>query len=165
MLAAVLPRSRRRLWVGVPLVAAVAAISLVLWPRTSNHVDEFAARGAAGANARLTLTCPTGCSAGRKLVFDLDGTVGYRYFAAFARRSNGDVIWYFPQPNETSAPVAEALARAIVFGVEQPPGNYRVYGVFSDQPLTREAIRERFDPVQLTAGTHTKVVVRDLVVQ
>lgn len=166
MLAAILPvksRSKRWLWLAAPsMVAATAAIFLVVWPR--NH-GEFATRGGPGTNARLALTCPTGCSAGRKLVFDLHGTAGYRYFAAFARSSDGDVIWYFPQPNGTSERVADVLARTIVFGPEHRPGRYTVYGVYSGKPLSREAIKARFDPMQPTAGPDTKVVVTELVVQ
>lgn len=166
MLAAILPeksRSRRWLWLAAPsMLAAAAAVFLVLWSR--NH-DEFYPRGGPVTNARLALTCPTGCSAGRKVVFDLHGTAGYRYFAAFARTSDGDVIWYFPQPNGTSERVADVLARTIVFGPEHRPGRYTVYGVYSVHPLTREAIKARFDAMKTTAGPDTKVVVVDLVVQ
>lgn len=166
MLAAILPpksRSKRWLWLAAPSVlAAAAAVLLVVWPR--NH-NEFSPRGGPGPNARLALTCPTGCSAGHKLVFDLHGTAGYRYFAAFARSSDGDVIWYFPQPNGTSERVADVLARTIVFGPEHKPGRYTVYGVYSAQPLSREAIKARFDPVKTTAGPDTKVAVAELVVQ
>jgi hypothetical protein len=163
MLSAVMPRSSRRwLWATAPAVFAAAALSFVLWPRSTG---ELAARGSSVANARLTLACPTGCGAGHKLIFDLEGTSGYRYFAAFARDRSDEVIWYFPQPNEMSTPVIDVLSRAIVFGPEHTPGIYQVYGVFSDQPLTRDAIKARFDPKLMTAGAGAKVIVRELVVQ
>lgn len=163
MLAAVLPqRPRRGLWLAAPAILAAAALCFVLWP---SNASEFTARGGSRANARFTLSCPLGCQSGHKLVFDLQGTVGYRYFAAFARGPGGEVIWYFPQPNETSAAVTDVLDQSIVFGPEHTPGSYKVYGVFSDEPLTRDAIKARFDPVERTVGAHTKVVVRDLVMQ
>ena len=52
-----------------------------------------------------------------------------------------------------------------MLGPEHPAGTYHVYGVFSNVPLTRSAIRDAFDPTNLTAGEGTKVVTTDLVVR
>ena len=109
-----------------------------------------------------------GCTHGAKLVFDLHGTTGYRYFAAFAKRSDGMVLWYFPTSDAESSvalPTSGILDQGIILGDDHPAGMYRVYGVFSRAPFTRAAIRDAFDPTGLTAGPNTKIVVADVVVR
>ena len=170
ILAAVVPGARRRrvrwLWVAAPVLAA-SAVLVVLAPWRSGTRDDFAARGSDRAIGALGVACANGCQPGAKLLFDVHGTTGYRYLAAFAKRADGTVLWYFPVSDAaTSVDLASApsgvLDQGIVLGAEHAAGHYRVYGVFSQAPLTRAAIRDAFDAEHLTAGVATSVVAADL---
>ncbi len=160
-------RSRARWWmVTVPVVAAAAAaMLLVVRPWTGEHPDAFATRGGASAVAAFRPTCTRECKSGDKLLFDVRGTRGYRYFAAFARRADGTVLWYFPEGVDLETqPPGGVLDRGILIDREHPPGAYRVFGVFSFEPMSRDQIRERFDETRATAGPGTKVLEQELVV-
>lgn len=163
-------RRARWAWLAVPALAAAAAL-FVIAPWRATPSNDFTARGGAGPVANLRVTCPGPCEQGGKLVFDVHGTTGYRYFAAFAKGGDGTVVWYFPtSDSETGVelatlPATGVVDRAVVIGSEHARGMYVVYGVFSAQPLTRAAIRTAFDPAHLTAGAGTKVVTTDLVIR
>ena len=167
ILAGVLPAQASRarwFWLAVPALAAIVLVVIAPW----KTADEFTARGGTQPIATLHVSCATGCAQGSKLLFDLHGTTSYRYFAAFARRADGTVLWYFPSTDTaTSEPISTTgvLDRGIVLGAEHPAGAYRIYGVFSSTPLTRGAIRDAFDPAKLTAGSGTTVVPSDIEVR
>jgi hypothetical protein len=165
-LAVAAPRAHHRwIWLALPAIAVVALFVIAPW-----HVSpssEFGARGNSRPVAALSVTCTGGCTRGGKLLFDLHGTTKYLYFAAFAKRGEGPVLWYFPTADDaTSVAIAETgvLDRGIVLGPEHAAGTYRIYGVFSTTPLTRATIRATFDPVKLTAGD-AAVVTSDLEIQ
>lgn len=172
VLADVAPRRRARWWFAVvPAVAAVVAVMLVLGPWRGRAPDELTPRGAGRMLGAFKPTCARGCTAGEKILFDLHGTAGFRYFAAFGQRADGTVLWYFPSDDdgvgiELAQPLPSGmLDRGIVIGSEHPPGTYRVFGVFSNKPLSRAQIRERFDADHVTAGPGTSVIEQDLVVR
>ncbi len=167
VLADVAPRRRARFWLAIAAPVMAAAVVLVaIAPWRQHASDEFAARGSSRPVATFHATCNGACTRGGKLVFDVYGTTSYRYFAAFAKRGDGTVLWYFPAPDGTSLDIAAAthgvLDRGIVLGDEHSPGSYRVYGVFSNEPLTRAQIRAVFDEA---ARTGTEVVTVDLEVR
>jgi hypothetical protein len=160
-------------WLALPVIAAAAVLIVVLGSR-SGTPDPLAARGGDVPVAQLVPTCGAApCARGGKLLLDLHGTTGYRYFAAFARRDDdGTVIWYVPSAPDGTARALEGAVRdgvfadAIVVGDEHRPGRYRVYGVFAQAPLAREAIRALFDAdghVRATPGA--AVVDRELVIR
>jgi hypothetical protein len=166
------PLKRSRWWFAVmPAVAAAALVLFVLLPGRGHDSGEFTARGEGHAAGAFKPTCAHGCSTGDKILFDVNGTVGYRYFAAFSRRADGTVLWYFPASDADVSVdlVAQAgsgvLDRGIVIGNEHPAGTYRVFGVFSNEPLSRAQIRDRFDEAQLSAGPGTTVTAQELVVR
>ena len=174
VLGEVAPAPRRARWwfAAMPAVAAAAIVLLVvLAPWRSRQADDFTARGAAHVLGAFKPTCAHGCGPGDKLLFDLDGTTGYRYFAAFGQRSDGTVLWYFPSSEDaTSLDLGRQLGsgvldQGIVLGREHAAGTYRVFGVFSNEPLTRAQIRERFDDQALTAGPGTSVIEQELVIR
>ncbi len=105
------------------------------------------------------------CRAGARLAFEVTASEGRGYFAAFARRSDGVVIWYFPEPSGVSLLVPRASAslldRAVELGTEQPPGQYRVYGVFSARPLPRADVKRALGD-DLRGSADVSVVVQDL---
>jgi hypothetical protein len=165
VLAGVAPRRRARWWLAVAApVLAAAAVLFVIAPW--RHESEFTARGSSRPVATFRATCNGGCTRGGKLVFDVYGTTSYRYFAAFAKRGDGTVLWYFPAADGTSLDIAASLHgvldQGIVLGDEHPAGSYRVYGVFSDAPLTRAQVRAVFDE---GARAGTEVVTVDLEVR
>jgi len=153
VLAEVAPASRRRrtAWLVAGLGLAAAAGLLLVLPRLSpspGRADEtFTARGGGAPSAFRAHCGDTGCRAGAKLVFEISEGAADRYFAAFARRADGTILWYFP---ETAAGTSKDLSRdlergvvttGIVLGAEHPPGSYEVYGVFSRRPLDRPAVK------------------------
>jgi hypothetical protein len=165
VLSAVAPRRRARRWFALA-VPALALAALVLWlvPR-SQPASEFTARGGDAHVATFAPKCNGECTQGSKLLFDLQGTTGYRYFAAFAKTPDGSVIWYASGRDLTRELEHGVLVDAIVLGDHQP-GRYRVFGVFSDRELSRDAIRELFDDqgrARLTAGV--TVVEREVVIR
>jgi hypothetical protein len=147
---------------------------VVVVPRGSGPAEpELAARGGGDVTA-FEPTCPgapaAGCRTGDKLLFDVHGTSGYRYFAAFSRRPDGTIVWYFPTSDGTSLDLSThqrsgVVDQGVVLGAEHPAGRYQIYGVFSRTPLTRQAIRDRFDEAAHHAGPDTRVVTRELVVR
>ena len=173
VLAGVSPPQRRvRWWMAlVPAAMAMVAILAIAPWRSSAPTSELAARGGSEPFAVFQPTCTDGCEAGHKILFDLHGTSGYRYFAAFSKRPDGTVLWYFPDAGRSSSidlvmqPESGVLDRSILLGADHPPGTYRLHGVFSREPLTREMIRAGFDETTLSAGPDTKVVVSELVVR
>lgn len=143
------PAPARRRWFFVFATASAAAALLLAIPLFRG--DEFATRGGGGNGADFTMYCTTNeqrtpCQRGSKLLFELRPTSSDRYFAAFARRSDGTVIWYFPVDEAarslglTQQQIGVATT-AFVLGPEHAPGLYRVYGLFWAQPLSRSEIR------------------------
>jgi len=167
VLAEVAP-ARRRWWLAtVPALAAAAIAVLVISTRTPQGElttrGELTARGSAGTFAAFEPRCAGACSRGDKVLFDLEGTTGYRYFAAFARRSDGTIVWLIPASVEIAVHTTKGvLDRAAVLDA---PGSYAVYGVFSAEPLTQDEIRAELDEHALTAGPGTRVVVQELAVR
>ncbi|CAN5167442.1 hypothetical protein BH11MYX1_BH11MYX1_35230 [soil metagenome] len=162
------PRPRHRwVWLALPALAAAVAL-VVIAPWHPSPGSELSARGGSRPVATLRVTCAGGCRHGAKLLFDLHGTTAYRYFAAFAKRGDGTVLWYFPATDDATSierSSSGVLDRGIVLGAEHPVGTYRIYGVFSNAPLTRGEIRDAFDPTKLDAGPGTAVVAADMEVQ
>ena len=174
--AGVAPASRRAAWYRLGLAAAGAAVLAgALWlrvhPAPPAPGQEFAARGARlEATESFRLLCSgaamTACKNGSTLGFELSGLAEPRYFAAFARRGDGAVIWYMPPPEEVTAGVAPSasavlLEQGVSLGSEHVPGHYLVYGVFSSEPLTRAQIKAALGQ-DLRGRAGTNVVVREL---
>ena len=167
--AQVQPKPERRprgawLFAAVAGAAAVAAAAVLL---VHPGEPEFQARGsrvAAASSPELVVSCPGagGCRVGSKLSFALRAQAT-SYFAAFARRFDGTIIWYFPEPESSSVAVPQTsepalLDRAVLLGPEHLPGHYEVYGVFSRQPLTREQLKLKVR--EDLSGSPDAVVVR-----
>jgi hypothetical protein len=172
VLGEVAPERRTRWWfAAMPAVAAAVVLLFVFAPWRPREQGEFTTRGAGHVLGAFKPTCARGCNPGDKLLFDLNGTAGYRYFAAFSQRSDGTVLWYFPSSDSavgldlTQQLGSGVLDQGIVIGSEHPAGTYRVFGVFSNEPLSRRQIRERFDDHHVTAGPGTSVVEQELVVR
>ena len=133
------------------LAGAAAALAVILTVLIRPRSDEFASRGGESA-ASFEARCAGAdgvrtCRAGDKLLFEVTGGPGAEYFAAFARRGDGAVIWYFPAEGQASPALAERAPRGvldsgILLGPEHPPGRYTVVGLFSPRPLSRDQVRE-----------------------
>ena len=173
--ADVAPPRRRLRWLFAVAPAVAAAMALVViapWrTETRGRVEpEFAARGGAKPVAALLAKCAAGCELGDRIIFDVHGTSGFRYFAAFGQRGDGTVLWYFPsEPHGTSIDLAQShagvLGDGIMLGAEHGTGRIRIFGVFSRAPLTREAIRTSFDETRASAGPDTQVIATEVVVR
>jgi hypothetical protein len=172
VLAQSAPRRRSRWWLAtMPAIVAAVTVLLVLGPWRGSEQGEFTARGGDHLLGAFKPRCAHDCAAGDKILFDLHGTIGYRYFAAFSRRADGTVLWYFPRSDDAkSLDLSRELGsgvldHGVVIGSEHPAGTYRLFGVFSNEPLTRAQIRERFDAEHVTAGPGTSVIEQQLVVR
>ena len=165
-------RRRRRTWLYASTVAVAAACVLLVMLARRDREPSFLARGGATPRAAVAVRCGPGpaarCQHGATLAFDLTGTTGYGYVAAFARHVSGKVIWYLPDSDTTwSTRIADhtvdgILATGVVLGDEHPAGQYRVYVLLSHEPWTRAEIRDRFSPDRDSLGDGTVIVTRDL---
>jgi hypothetical protein len=143
------PRSTRRFALGGFLAACgVAALLFMLRPGSIRR-GELVARGTAVSSPNFTPFCTAGsiCRSGARLAFQVEGA-GRRYFAAYARRPDGAIVWYFPsEPDGVSRDLAArpasggVLSEGIQLSDDHPPGRYEVFGVFSTRPLTRDEIK------------------------
>lgn len=169
VLDSVAPGARRRrtawlaLGLGLGAVAAVA-VMVVSLPSGPGAPDEFTARG--GEQPVFHAHCgDLPCRAGATLVFEVAPGQSATYFAAFARRGDGTVIWYFPETaTGSSKDLSRELERGILrtgiaLGPEHTAGDYEITGVFSAQPLDRAAIK-----ALVTAGG-AGLVKRTVVIQ
>jgi hypothetical protein len=158
VLDGVVPQPRRR-WLGARVfggalggLAVVGALLLWLVPTVGHRrIGDFVARGGSSI-AAVRAFCgsdPTGdsCLAGEALFFEVRGAPPSRYFAAFARRADGLVIWYFPETDAAGSLDLEthireqALDRQVRLGDEHRPGRYDVSLVFSPSPVSREDVK------------------------
>lgn len=151
------PRSRQRTLAAVlggilSLSGAAAAIAFFL-PLASHPPDneEFATRGPTDRSPALRLACIAAdtsevpCRVGGTLTFEVSKVPETaRFFAAFARRPDGAVLWYFPEPAGRSMelkPTPHLLSQAVRLGAPHVPGDYEVFAVFSSEPMTRAEIK------------------------
>jgi hypothetical protein len=190
MLAAILdqtvpaPRPRLRYWaLGSGLAAMAAAALLMLAPlgegeltrRGSGPGAEPPQLGAARA-PQLRVSCVAGgraspCTEGATLAFEVAAGAGLPYLALFGQRTDGTVVWYAPSPEGASARIGEeraVLPQAARLAAEDASPGYRVYGVFSKQPLDRAAIKQALGAALPTsdadapATSELRVLVRAL---
>lgn len=130
---------------------ATAMMFLFVLPRVGDS-PEFAKKGAAPSGPTLRLACAEAgragpCAQGRTILFEASGYGSRRHFAAFARRDDGTVIWYFPDAAAALTLTlsddgsGRALKKGIAIGAEHTAGRYVVYGLFFEQPRTRPEIR------------------------
>ncbi|MGE0867970.1 MAG: hypothetical protein AB7P03_05400 [Kofleriaceae bacterium] len=175
--------SGRRAWLTGPrlLLAACAAgavaLVLVFALGSSNapRPAQFASRGASAHVAAFELVCGgvkgAACRTGDRVAFDLQRSAGYRYFAAFAKASDGTVIWYFPETASRHSVdlsahlVGGVLDRTILLEGPRAAGRLSFYGIFSGVPLTQQQIIKRFNPGATDVGPGTAVVVQELTAQ
>jgi hypothetical protein len=157
-------RKRAWWWFALPAVAA-AAILIVLWPQGGG--DDFTAKGGDAAVASFAPTCGAApCARGGKLLFDLHGTTGYRFFSAFAHGADGTVIWYATGRELANALQNGVLDETVLIGDEHAAGTYRVFGVFAQTPLDREGVKALFDETGRVREVPGVVVVeKELVIR
>ena len=141
--AAVSARPRWQRWAPLAGAGLAVAAALALWVRT----PDFASRGAAlTSEPEFRALCAVPCKQGGTLAFELDAPGGPHYFAAFAQRADGAIVWYLPDADAPSQALSRdakslVLDRGVQIGSEQPPGSYEIYGVFSSRALTRSEIK------------------------
>lgn len=130
-------RARPRVIFGFAAALASAAAAIALF---ALRPPEFTARGAEETFS-VEVGCGGGdCTSGSRLLFDVTADPKYKYFAAYARRPDGAVVWYFPERDGALTPEITQLS-AIVLGSEHLPGDYTLTAIVSEQPLDRGAIK------------------------
>ena len=145
------PKRQRRIALAFALAGAAAVAVIV---PLALRDDTYTARGSGAPVAAFELR-----RSGDKVMFDLQPSAGYRYFAAFARSDDGTVIWLVP--DSTDALVDGVLARGAIL---DRAGHYVIYGVFSNAPLSRAEIKARFQPGATSLGPDTAVATRELTI-
>lgn len=152
VLAQVLERSapKRTWWVrpsfriGV-LVSATAALAL-MWGWSRQAQSEFTARGLETASFEMSCL-PAECREGSKVIFKLNApTPGY--FSAFAQNSDGTAVWYFSNFDTRHLMEDGVLPQAPVLSA-QTSGVIDVIGVFTSEPTSKNAIKERLTDSKL----------------
>lgn len=144
---------RRRLWGAFgALVAASAGIAGLFW--VGPEPGEFVARGGGPHfTVRCTPTLP--CGPGGRLEWFVQAQPPLTHFAAFARRADGTILWYFPDREDGTTLDLSVHAQAkggaldvgIELGQEHAPGTYKVIGMFLGAPLDRGQVRAAYlDP-------------------
>ncbi len=162
------------MWLTAAAAAAVVALVWLNAPKPSSEFGELASRGAAAtAQASFELVCGVRggaerCVRGDKLGFVVHASAG-RFFAAFARRPDGTLLWYWPALTGKSIPastlaVLDASSDSVLLDAAHLPGRYTVFGVFSTRPLARQEIERALGP-DLRGRTGIDVVERMLVVE
>ena len=152
-------------------LAAFAGFALVTIPivvilsgSPGEQGEEFLEKGALSEMPLFSIKCVDAahikdtagfkntCRPGDKIVFNVRPPTGQNHFSAFARReSDGLIIWYFPETEKGSSYALGApspnriLSKGVVIGKEYTSGQYKVYGIFSQKPTTREEIKSQFD--------------------
>jgi hypothetical protein len=161
-------RTTRFAWVWALGLAAAAAVALLWWAPAREPPAELAARGAGDEHGvALELSCGRAaapCRVSGSLAFELGPAPSTLYFAAFARRADGTIIWYFPEADAPSLKVSASTAphvleRAVTLGPEHTPGNYELFALFSKQPLTRAQLKAALGP-ELSGGANLRVLRR-----
>lgn len=158
--------SVRLVWVWALGLAAAAAVAL-LWPGRE-PASELAARGGGEANGvALELSCgrtAAPCRVAGSLAFELGPAPSTLYFAAFARRQDGTIIWYFPEAEAVGLKVKASstphvLERAVTLGPEHTPGHYELFALLSSAPMTRAQLKAALGP-DLSGGSELRVLRR-----
>jgi hypothetical protein len=81
----------------------------------------------------------------------------------FARSPAGTILWYTSGRDVERDVEHGVLADAAVIGTDHPPGRYRVFAVFSDRELSRDAIKQLFDDQgRARAAPGVEVVEKEL---
>ncbi len=162
------PAVARALVIAGLLMAAIPVV--VFLAHRTGREDEFVARGA-DPKAIMAVRCigardENTCKTGDTLAFKVRPPRDRHFFSAFSKNQNGgSVIWYYPAKEgdfSVSIPddgLAAVLENGILIGDEHVPGDYVIYGVFSEQRCRRRDIRQLFD------GGNTKKVVGYTIMQ
>jgi len=85
-----------------------------------------------------------------------DGSAGYSYLFLFGVDEQGHPLWYYPNPQEQESIAIDTDAQAInrplpggiKLAVNHKAGRIRVYGLFSDSPLSIRRIKHRLDELK-----------------
>lgn len=130
-------------WLALAGAVAAAAVFLVVKPPG----DGFQSRGPgkpAFAVRCLREGVKAACAPGAKLLFEVQSDKP-RFFSAFSVRPDGAAIWYLPSANEKAQPVepgeARVLKRGYVLGQDHPLGDYKMYGLFTESPMSKKALK------------------------
>ena len=110
---------------------------------------EFKSRG--GPTPLVQVRCiadrgPTECAEGATLAVEMGAPADRPYAALFRLTPDGTVVWMKPGASESSAKVATLPASELLdegYAWAGPSGTHRVYAVFSAQPLSRDARKEK----------------------
>lgn len=170
-------RRNRWLWPGLLALASTTAGLALLWrvqQWPSRDGELWTRRGGpvAPGQSQLQTVCSDGqkevaCAPGRRLLLGLSFAPERPFFAAYAVRPDGAVLWYVPAAATQASVDLRAwlrrgyLAESLLLGDEHLPGRYRLYAIFSPQPLERQSLKDlvaRRDRADVEIQTHELVI-------
>jgi hypothetical protein len=151
------------------VAAAVLLVTMAAWAPLKDFLtqsdSQFRARGTSIATYETVCLDSNNqkspCRIGDRLVFKVTAP-GFSHFAAFAKSGDGPTIWYFPsEASKTSYSLTNSDKKVIDKGIElstpHEPGTYKVWGIFSKEPLKRSEIRTS---IQSDKTDNMKVVTK-----
>ena len=152
----------RRPWkLSLAIGGFIAAAALALWPhhkqRSPDGVSIKANSRATGSSAtnrwngiQIYQVTPDGDSSlvqrqirqGNGLLFSYTNLGAFDYLMVAGRSSNGDVYWYFPNPDVASSiPVRRGVVERELPELihhDLPVGSLQIWGIYSKSPVTIE---------------------------
>lgn len=148
------------------LLLLVAVPAAIWFTQGDDPQPEFRARG---GGSSFQVVCLEGdaekpCGPGRSLNLVAQPSDDAKYFAAFGRTPDRTIHWYQPAaPDGTSHRLRDQAGATLPRNIklsENLQGPLTVYGVFSEEPLTRDDIRALFDEEGNPKPSDTVDVVR-----
>ncbi len=148
-------------WLALAGAVATAAVLLVVKLPDDGFQSRGPAKPAVGVRC-LRAGVKAACSPGAKLLFEVRSDKP-RFFSAFSISPGGTAIWYLPSEGEKAQPVlpgaAKVLKRGYVLGEDHPPGDYTMYGLFTEAPMSKKALKaELSERLVSTARVHVLTV-------
>jgi len=140
-------------WAMAACSVLVLAVSISWWFLPGQSQEEFLSRGNSESPFEFSMACvkKRTCTRGDRLLFKVKAPKGRTFFSAFAKGPDGTIVWYFPgSVAKKSIDVLTHLKSGwldlgIELGDEHPPGDYLVFGLFSEAPLDKQQIRRVFE--------------------
>lgn len=149
-------------WLFGGVTAAATALIIFVFspawfsPAGKQRQQDFSSRGGVQQRLGFGISCvdeggAERCRSGSSLLFRTWAPKARPYFACFARGDDGTVVWYAPSGDRKQsldtrlAGFGGVLGQGVLIGDEHRAGQYTVYGLFSETPLSKSEVRAQLD--------------------
>jgi hypothetical protein len=145
------------IWLPATSAAAACLLLMVLWLGPKTEQESFASRGKVVSPYIMQVSCrqkPESikneslkeCRQGESLIIEVQSFDPEKlYFSAAALGPDGLLVWYFPSASSDSLHLKPevTLHRLIELGAEHQPGDYQIFGFFSQQAPDKKLLKEK----------------------